>query len=159
MNPLVQDLIKQYDMLPHPEGGYFRETMKSEEHIKPEGRMERPLFTSILFLLHENEVSHFHSLLSDEVWYHHFGESLNIVCIDQFGSFNIIELGTQDGQVLQACVKTGTIFASYCPSGGISMVGCMVSPGFLYEEFKLYSKSELLERFPQHGEFIEKLAL
>jgi uncharacterized protein len=39
-----------------------------------------------------------------------------------------------------------------------SLVGCMVSPGFEFRDFELFTQDELLEKYPQHQEIIMKLA-
>ena len=38
-----------------------------------------------------------------------------------------------------------------------SLVGCMVSPCFKYEEFELFDRKELLEKYPKHREVILRL--
>ena len=57
--------VNQLSLEPHPEGGYFKQTFKSNEVVA--GR-ERVLYTSIYFLLESGNVSHFHRLQSDELW-------------------------------------------------------------------------------------------
>jgi hypothetical protein len=39
-----------------------------------------------------------------------------------------------------------------------SLVGCMVSPGFDFQDFELFTQAELLEKYPQHEAIIKKLA-
>ena len=66
--------IQSLDLESHPEGGYYKET------IRPEGikKDERASFSSILFLLKADDISHFHRIDADEVWYYHAGVSLEI---------------------------------------------------------------------------------
>ena len=85
-------LYLQLGLEPHPEGGYYKETFKSTEMITDqeltvqfEGK--RKLYTSIYFLLTSNNVSHFHRIKSDEVWYYHAGSPLTIHIIDEKGEY------------------------------------------------------------------------
>ena len=51
-------------------------------------------FSSIYFLLNTGDISHFHRIDADEVWYYHAGESLTIhmitseLSISTIGRFN-----------------------------------------------------------------------
>lgn len=155
----VKQTIKQHQLEPHPEGGYFKETLIADEIIDLNNRESRPLYTSILFLLYKNEDSHFHRLQSDEIWIFQKGSPLDIVCINPDSSLEIIHLGLDEDCVPQAVVKAGTIFASYVPSETYSLVACVASPGFLYSEFELFRKEELLDKYPQYSTYIEKFAL
>ncbi|EDQ00215.1 hypothetical protein KT99_04862 [Shewanella benthica KT99] len=41
---------------------------------------------------------------------------------------------------------------------GFSLVGCMVSPGFTFDDFELFSQESLLAEYPQHEEVIRRLS-
>ncbi|MCF0144988.1 MAG: cupin domain-containing protein, partial [Eubacterium sp.] len=105
------------------------------------------------------EVSHFHQLEEDELWYFHDGNALNIYEIDENGELHKIELGRDaaNGEVPQYLVKKGSIFGSVMKKEGYSLVGCMVAPAFSYEHFRLFERSELMEKYPQHEEIIKLL--
>lgn len=141
----------------HPEGDYFKQIEKSPTTIVIEGK-ERSLYTSIYFLLEENNPSRFHRLSSDEMWYFHEGKSLIIHMLKQDGTYQQIEMGldSSKGQVLQYCVPKGTIFGSSVDSD-YALVSCMVSPGFEFEDFELFSKEQLIALFPEHEDIITKL--
>src|ERR1022692_2906640 len=63
-------LAEQLDLLPHPEGGRFRETWRSPVSFSPEGyRGPRSAATSIYFLRHPGEESRWHVVRSDELWF------------------------------------------------------------------------------------------
>ena len=157
--------IHALGMEKHPEGGYFCEQYKCSETVSDQeitlavaGR--RSLATSIYFLLPAGEVSRFHRLKSDEVWYFHDGNPVVIYMIDRMGNLSEIRLGTdtENGERPQAIVPGGSIFGSAMDGKeGFSLVGCMVSPGFEYEDFELMSREELLFNYPQHREIILKL--
>lgn len=152
---------------PHPEGGYYKEIYSAKESISSQEltvdfKGERSLATSIYFLLEENDVSHFHSIKSDEIWYYHYGASLTIYEIETSGNLKKTILGTdiEKGEVLQAIIPAGSIFGAALDSqGSYSLVACMVSPGFDFQDFKLHSIKDLLQKHPQQQEVIMKLGV
>lgn len=148
--------IKQLGLEPHPEGGYFKSTFASEESVS-----SRKLYTSIYFLLGADDVSHFHRLKSDELWYFHGGSSLLVHVIDEDGNYveHKVGLDIENGETPQVLVPKNSIFgSSVMENGSFSLVGCMVAPGFEYEDFELFTQSELLDKYPQHEQIIRKLA-
>lgn len=148
--------IKQLGLEPHPEGGYFKSTFASEESVN-----SRKLYTSIYFLLGADDVSHFHRLKSDELWYFHGGSSLLVHVIDEDGNYveHKVGLDIENGETPQVLVPKNSIFgSSVMENGSFSLVGCMVAPGFEYEDFELFTQSELLDKYPQHEQIIRKLA-
>ncbi|TDM04699.1 cupin domain-containing protein [Macrococcus carouselicus] len=151
-------LIERLKLMPHPEGGYYHETYRS----KLKDREEKALFSSIYFLLETGNISHFHRIESDELWYFQGGDALTIHMIDAAGSYQTVKLGLDvaNGEVPQFLVPKQTIFASSVEGESEwSLVGCMVSPAFTFEEFKLFSQDELLSKYPEHEEVIRKYAL
>lgn len=156
--------IKQLNLEPHVEGGYFKANFVSSENItsndlrtKFEG--ERILWTSIYFLLRDGEVSNFHRLKSDEMWYYHAGSPLTIYMISPEGELTTHELGLniENGEVPQVLVPKNYIFGSAMNNEGFSLVGCMVSPGFEFKDFELFKRQYLLDLYPQYKEVIVKL--
>ena len=67
----ANDWIDRLELILHPEGGYFKETMRGDG----KGRAS---FSSIYFLLTQHDISHFHRIDADEVWYYHAGQTLKI---------------------------------------------------------------------------------
>lgn len=153
--------IEHLAMIPHTEGGYFKEMLRSEGELVTEHANKRAYYTSIHFLLRAGNPSHFHRLQSDEVWYFHTGDSLNIHIIHPNGKYEKVKLGlnVEHGEVLQAVVPKGAIFGSDVDEGAdYSLVSCMVSPGFDYRDFELFTQHELLKDYPKHEQIIKKLA-
>ena len=104
-------------------------------------------------------MSNFHRLKSDEVWYYHDGNALTIYMIDEEGKLTAAKLGLdlEKGEVPQVLVPKGRIFGSAMEEEGFSLVGCMVAPCFKYEEFELFDRKELLEKYPEHREVILRM--
>lgn len=152
--------VENLELLAHPEGGYFKEVYRSSNSFSPKGfQGERSYSTSIYFLIEEGNVSHFHRIKSDEIWYYHAGDPLSVFVIQKNGELEELKIGpnVNQGEVLQAVVPAGTIFGS--KSAGIySLVGCMVAPGFDFQDFELFKTSELLNNYPQHESIIKELS-
>ncbi|TCP29615.1 hypothetical protein EV207_10969 [Scopulibacillus darangshiensis] len=162
----LQSWVSKLGLTPHPEGGYYKETFKSREVISDKEldvdfTGNRKLYTSIYFLLTSNDVSHFHRLKSDELWYFHGGSPLSIHVIHENGQYDEIKLGInlEKGEVPQALVPKNSIFgSSVMEKDTYSLVGCMVSPGFDFQDFELFTQDELLLKYPGHKDIIMKLA-
>jgi len=161
----ILQLVAQLQLLPHPEGGYYKETYRSEEGIKAEHLPNRftdnrNFSTAIYFLMPGNTFSAFHRIASDEVWHFYDGDPIDIFVISEMGELEILKLGNKlaEGQQFQHLVKAGNWFASQCSKAdGYSLVGCTVAPGFDFADFELANKVALLQQFPQHAAWIEKL--
>ena len=147
--------IKNLNMDPHIEGGYFKESFISNDELK----QDKKLWSSIYFLLRTGEVSNFHRLKSDELWYYHDGEALTIYMITPEGELVTRQLGKdiENGETPQILVPKGCIFGSAMNNNGYSLVGCMVSPAFEYNEFELFKREYLLELYPNYKDIIIKL--
>ena len=146
--------IRELKMEPHIEGGYFKESFLSLDKIE-----NKNLWSSIYFLLTTDEVSNFHRLKSDEMWYHHDGEALTIYMINPEGKLITKQLGNniENGEEPQVLVPKGYIFGSAMNKEGYALVGCMVAPAFTYEDFELFDRDYLLNLYPEHKEIIIKL--
>ncbi|QKS70523.1 cupin domain-containing protein [Paenalkalicoccus suaedae] len=146
--------LNSFEMIPHPEGGYYKEIERSTDILTLEDGRVRPAYTSIHFLLTKESPSKLHRLKSDEVWYFHDGSPLTVHMITPDGDY-VKETLQSDGR-LQLTVPKGTIFGSSVETD-FAFVSCMVSPGFDFEDFELFTKADLLPIFPEHEEVIKKL--
>lgn len=157
--------IEKLQLEPHPEGGYYRQTYRSELTIDGEALPSgfagsRPSATAIYFLLDGADFSAFHRLRSDEIWHFYAGASVVVHVIEENGKYSEILLGddARGGAVFQAVVKAGCWFGSEVRDGkSWALVGCTVSPGFEFADFELGKRQELTLQFPQHADLIERL--
>jgi predicted cupin superfamily sugar epimerase len=155
--------VRNFGLIPHPEGGFFSEVYRSEGSIPavvlPAHGGERSFMSSIYFMLPPGDVSRFHRLKSDEIWYHHAGGCLSIHQIDHEGRHSVFKLGRNvaAGERLQVVVKAGNWFGAVIDAGEEALVGCAVAPGFDYCDFELASQLHLLEKYPQHESIISRL--
>lgn len=153
----IEELIKTLNLNPHPEGGYYRETYRSKEIVLNHENKKRNLSTTIYYLLKDNDKSMFHRIKSDETWFFHQGNPLEIVCIIK-GEVKTIVLGNEikRGEVPQILIPANTWFgANIKDNKGYSLVSCVVSPGFDFEDFELAKKEDLIKEYPRLKETIK----
>lgn len=161
----VAALVDTFQLLPHPEGGYYKETYRSEEVVMEEALPERfpgnrSLCTAIYFLLEQGDFSAFHRIRSDECWHFYAGHTLHVHVIHPDGSYELLKMGNDPSKEerFQAIVPAGAWFASETAPGGIfSLVGCTVSPGFDFADFELAQSAALSAHYPQHAALINRL--
>jgi predicted cupin superfamily sugar epimerase len=154
LHPEASRLIRRLDLRPHPEGGYFAQTYRSQDRVTCGGRHRRAI-TTIHYLLAGDEFSAFHRLQSDEIWHHYAGGSVAIDTIEPEGRHQELVIG--DGKCWHAAIAPGVWFAAHLldPSG-YGLVGCDVAPGFEYEDFEVGSRAYLLREFPKLAALIER---
>ena len=156
--------IENLNLLPHPEGGYYKETYRSElsvqlENVDPNLEGERSLCTGIYFLLEKENFSAFHRIKSDELWHFYGGDPITIHMIDNRGNYFSQDVGSEleNGEVLQYLVPANTWFASEVKKErDYALVGCTVSFGFDFKDFEMADKS-LLNEFPAHKQVLSRL--
>jgi len=159
-----QAWIEKLGLIPHPEGGFYREVYRSTGSIPGEalpdrfGKQPRPFGTSIYFMLTGDGVSRFHRINQDEIWNHHNGFGLHIHVIEPGGGYAMHALGTGPGETPQLTVQAGFYFgAEVNGKGAFSLVGCTCCPGFSFEDLQMPSRTEMLELFPHLSEVIMRL--
>jgi|SRR5579871_1262260 len=157
--------IKKLRLELHPEGGYFRQTYKSELILAHEALPgfggSRAASTAIYFLLEGKNFSAFHRLRSDEMWHFYAGSPLTVHVIDPAGGYSSMLLGDDPGagQLFQAVVLAGRWFASHVANWkGWALVGCTVAPGFEFEDFEMGKREELALLYPEYRQLIERLS-
>jgi hypothetical protein len=159
--------IDHLNLIPHPEGGYFREVFRSAEgiageHLPDRYQGERRFMTSIYFLVLSEHPALLHRVHSDELWVFLDGSPLTIHTIDPGGKYQAFLLGRaiHEGHTMQYCVPAGTWFGETIDSqGGYSLVACIVAPGFEYADFELAHRTEMIRLYPGLADIISKLTL
>jgi predicted cupin superfamily sugar epimerase len=137
MHDRAAALISALELVPHPEGGYYREVFRSTTGVTPaDGRTVRSALTTIYFLLVAGSPSRWHRVMSDEVWHFYEGDGLDLHVADPDGlSMHTTRLGRfgPEARPVQS-VPAGTWQAAE-PVGGYALAGCTVGPGFDFEDF------------------------
>lgn len=152
-------------MSAHPEGGWYKETYRSQGSIPqqalPTDLMgDRSYSTGIYFLLTKENFSTFHRIKSDEVWHFYDGDGLDIHELATDGSYTKHQLGLdlENGERPQLVIAAKSWFASEVNNGGSwSLVGCTVSPGFDFQDFEMAERTRLISVFSDHEELITRL--
>ena len=161
----TKKLIAHYSLLPHPEGGWYKETYRSTNKIIQSAlpsyfTEERVFSTAIYFLLEQGNFSASHKIKSDECWHFYAGQTLLVYVINAEGKLDIIKLGNdiENGEVFQYVVPANCWFASI-PANHTKFcfVGCTVSPGFDFNDFELAKADDLIIEFPNLSDEIKKL--
>ena len=157
--------VEKLELLPHPEGGYFKETYRSKGVINKSAlpstfNGDRSYSTAIYFLLTSKNFSAFHKIASDELWHFYDGDGLSIHIIHPDGKKEELRLGRdiKKGETFQAMVPAGSWFASETINReGWALVGCTVAPGFDFNDFEMAERDKLIKKYPQHTELIQRL--
>ena len=129
----ADEIIALLGLEPHPEGGHYRQTWVEET------TQGRPAGTCIYFLLKAGERSHWHRVDAVEIWHHYAGAPLLLHMAEtEAGPAQTVTLGPDlaAGQRPQGIVPKDHWQAAES-TGGWSLVGCTVSPGFRFEGFEL----------------------
>ena len=161
----VAGMISALGLIKHPEGGWYRETYRSNEQISGDALPNcfggpRSCCTAIYFLLEQDDYSALHRIKSDELWFFHGGAGLTIHLLTADGICSAIRLGADiaAGEVLQAMVPGGTWFgAEMSGAGAYSLVSCAVAPGFDFTDFEMGDRTTLLIQYPEHQALIARL--
>lgn len=160
----ADELVRLYQLQPHPEGGYYREPYRSAGIIPgsalPRHGGDRCCFTSCYFLLPKGTKSSLHRIKSDEVWHFYLGGPLTLVQIHLDGAVEKPVLGpdVRAGQKVHHVVPAGCWFGAYPnPGTDFSFVGLTVIPGFEFADLELGKREELLRQFPAAREIIKAL--
>ena len=150
------DILKEtYNLMPHVEGGSF-----AEVYTAPFEKDGRPLAGSIYFLLDAGEISHFHEIDCDEIWFFHEGCGMKITMLSDAGMEEYLLGGNlQNGERAMVVIPKGVVFGAenLCPDG-YTFVSCVTTPNFEYAGFRLVGDEEIRERFPEYYDEVKTLA-
>jgi predicted cupin superfamily sugar epimerase len=154
--------INSLNLLPHPEGGYYKETYRSSGKIKDSSLPtnfigNRAFSTAIYFLLEKGNFSAFHRIKSDELWHFYDGDPIAIHVINNNGILTTHMLGKQPDKGIfpQITIPANSWFASES-IGNYSLAGCTVSPGFDFNDFEMADRNKLIGLHSKHISIIEK---
>jgi predicted cupin superfamily sugar epimerase len=158
MKVRIKELVEKLHLKAHPEGGYYSETYRSGMDLKTKEGV-RSLATCIYFLMTSDNVSKFHSIVGDEIWFFHEGSPLTVHILSEKGYEKLLvgPIGQPEYQP-QQLVPPGVVFGSTVEEpDSYSLVSCVVTPGFDFQDFRLYDAEELLAKWPEAKEIIKRL--
>jgi predicted cupin superfamily sugar epimerase len=158
---MTADKIKSLLKLePHPrEGGCFCQTYVAQETLNLQ-RGVRSAGTAIYYLLEQGSFSEMHALESDEIFHFYLGDPVEMLQLFPDGRSAIFTLG-QDlaaGQQVQLVVPAGVWQGTRLVGDGkVALLGCTVTPGFDYADYRGGSYAELAGKWPLEAERIRAL--
>ena len=128
------EIIKQLNLAPHPEGGHFCETYVGDQEL----RSGRKICSVIYYLLKYDEYSHWHRVDATECWFWHAGAPLLLTISENGESTNSVTLGTgiNLGQFPHFVVPKNN-WQTAVTTGNWTLVSCLVTPAFEYKGFQL----------------------
>ena len=161
----AQEIINTFELIEHPEGGYYKETYRSNGiiqngHLSSDFEGDRNYATSIYFLLTSDKFSAFHKINQDEIWHFYKGSTLKLHMISPNGDYSFVMIGNnlEQNEQPQFVVPAGYWFAAeVLKENSYAFTGCTVAPGFDFRDFVLPNREKLIQLFPQHSEIITKL--
>ncbi|MGA3371461.1 MAG: cupin domain-containing protein [Terracidiphilus sp.] len=141
------------------EGGFFRRTYTSRDAVElPRG--PRPAGTAIYYLLEPGSFSAMHLLASDEIYHFYLGDSVEMLQLFPDGSSAVFTLGQDlaSGQQVQLVVPAGVWQgARLVGRGKAALLGCTVTPGFDFADYRSGSAEELIGKWSAQAERIKAL--
>ncbi|KAK6126750.1 hypothetical protein DH2020_039495 [Rehmannia glutinosa] len=180
------EIVEKLNLKPHPEGGFYSETFRdtsivlSKSYLPSQYKVDRPVSTSIYFLLPSGSVSHLHRIPCAETWHFYLGEPLTVLELNEDdGSVKLTCIGPDplaENQVVQHVVPPNVWFGAFPskdidissdglavkraerdPEEHFSLVGCTCAPAFQFDDFELAKRSELISRFPKYESLVSML--
>jgi predicted cupin superfamily sugar epimerase len=136
----AEQVISALELIPHPEGGWYRETFRDVPPGSPAGSPgARGAFSAIYYLLRAGELSAWHRINdAAEVWHHYAGAPLELaVSLDgRQVTTSVLGSGFARGERPQALVPAAA-WQSARSLGEWTLVGCTVAPAFEFAAMEL----------------------
>ena len=143
MHPRAEQLIRDLGLQPHPEGGWYCQTYKSDEQITAEG-----------------ELSRWHRVRFEEIWHFYEGAPLDLLQLTPNGAeLERFVLGPVSDQERPVHRVPPAHWQAARSRGAFTLVGCTVAPAFQFADFALLKNSTTLAAFirrkhPAVAEFV-----
>jgi predicted cupin superfamily sugar epimerase len=157
MTDTVKNIIEILDLKPLTiEGGYYRETYRSEErvaqeHLPQRYQSTRTFATAIYYLLTAETFSSLHKLPTDEIFHFYMGDPVEMLQLFDDGTGKIITIGNdlEKGYFPQVVVPKFTWQGTKLVEGGeFALFGTTTAPGFEFEDFIAPDVEELIKKYP-----------
>jgi len=129
----IEEVVRTLSLAPHPEGGFYRETWRSEQ--RSDGRS---LGTAIHFLLPEGVANRWHRVDAVEIWHHYAGGPLELRLSEDGRTVRTTILGDRPskGEAPQVIIPAGAWQAARATDRW-TLCGCTVVPAFEFRTFEM----------------------
>jgi predicted cupin superfamily sugar epimerase len=138
-------IARALGLQPHPEGGWFAETFRSEVEVlvgRPSGDQRRSAATLIHYLLPAGEASAWHAVASPEIWIWQGPGTITLQLggdgdrPDDEPATHRLGRDVQAGELPQLIIPAG-VWQRTLPGDQDALAACLVSPGFDFADFRL----------------------
>ena len=159
--PSIKKIIQSLELVPHPEGGYYKEVHRSLHQVSSSLFNEpRSAYTAIYYLLAGTDFSAWHRIGCEETWLFHSGCDVEIHFFDEYGTLQSVRIG-HDASNYQVTIAAHLWFAAQpVDPHSYGLVSCIVAPGFEFKEFELGKRAQLISEYgssPKTRDVIEAL--
>ena len=159
----ADEVKKLLRLAPHPrEGGWYVRTYEAAEMVDVDARYDGPrrTGTAIYYLLEPGTFSEMHVLESDEIFHYYLGGAVEMLQLWPDGTSKRMVIGKDlsAGERPQVVVPRGVWQGSrLLVEEGWALLGCTVSPGFEFSDYKTTGREELMAKWPAEREMITRL--
>ena len=151
----VQEIMQKFRLSGNPRSGAYSWVYTSPTWTAE--AISRPAAGSSYFLLAGSENLRFQSFDCDEIWYFHEGCGMRLTVLAADGTVRTFELGVGGAAMPMVLIPKGQIFAAEnVDSAGYSFISCMTIPALETAGIRVWQREELLARYPQAKEAIER---
>ena len=163
----AHEIIKLLGLEPHAEGGFYKETCRSDEKIPHHAlparyQVDKHLYTAIYYLLTPDTISALHRIQTDELFHFYLGDPVSMLwlCPDGCAETKILGNDIAAGQLLQCLVPKG-VWQGMClvEGGRFALMGTTMAPGFDFHDFELGNRGDLIKNYPHHAHLIERFTI
>ena len=163
----AKEIADALGLEPHPEGGFYRETYRSDEVLAADlderyGGGERHCGTAIYYMVTPDSMSALHRVKTDEVFHFYLGDPVEQALISPGGKVEVARLGSDilAGELPQRVVRRGWWQGARLADGGrFALLGATVSPGFDFTDFEMGDRDVLLAELPHAAEVVKRFTL
>ncbi len=157
----AQEIRTLLKLEPHPvEGGWFRRTYTSAVSVALIGGV-RPYGTAIYYLLEAGTFSEMHVLASDEIFHFYLGDPVEMLqLLPDGGSDRFYSRAGPCGRaaLCSSSFPAGVWQGTRLVDGGkVALLGCTVTPGFDFADYRNASADELTAKWPHEAQRIKAL--
>lgn len=158
--------IERLGLQPLPvEGGYFRETFRSDEVLTADKlpvryQTPRNLYTSIYYVLTSDTMSALHRLQTDEIYTFIAGDPVTMLQLFDTGTGRTVRLHNTGAADVEAQVQVPRRVwqgSRLEPGGRFAVMSTVCVPGYDLIDFEAGRRAALLETYPKFREQIEAL--
>ena len=164
-------IIKLLNLFPNTaEGGYVGPVYNADLHLDahclpgfpPLTNVNRPICGAIYYFLKNDDRSVMHSVVGDMIYHFYSGDPVEMLLLKPDKTTEVCTFSNDldNGGFPMKAIPGGTWLGSRLIPGGTNkyaLMGVTMAPGFNPADYKIASRSELLNAYPEQSEMIMAL--